>query len=122
MKPDTKAGIAIMLVATALAFTCAYEQVHAEEVVIEEEVAVPESRGLAHACDVSGAGAGVKAGGVSISAPTYPCEVQRTYEALDEMDAEGRTGFLAGAARTFLKTRLFTRGIFSSVFGLFGLG
>ena len=67
------------------------QPVEAEETV---EPAAPV-RGSAHLCDVAGAGANVKAGGFSVSVPTYPCEVARTYE---------------------------TRGIFSSVFGLFGLG
>lgn len=92
-----------------------------ETITIEEDVPnVPQARGEAHLCDTAGASAAVKAGGVSISVPTYPCEVYRTYQTLDRY--EHRKGPLAAMARFFLKVRLGSRGIFSAVFGLFGLG
>jgi hypothetical protein len=89
-----------------------------EPIVVVPEVSAPY--GSSHLCDVAGAGANIKAGGFSVSVPTYPCEVARTYETLDGL--EERSGFLAVSSRFFLKTRLVARGIFSSVFGLFGLG
>ena len=81
---------------------------------------VPPAVGGAYACDSSGAAGQLKGGGVSISIPTYPCEVARTFQTLDELDERG--GWLAGTAGVFLRIRLVTRGIFSAVFGLFGLG
>ena len=108
----------------ALAAPAAAEDVEpAEELAAPEAVRlVPEStvHGSAHLCDVAGAGANIKAGGFSVSVPTYPCEVARTYETLDGLQSRG--GFLAGAAKVFLHARLVTRGIFSSIFGLIGLG
>ncbi len=80
----------------------------------------PVVRGSSSACDVAGAGAAMKAGSVSISVPTLPCEAVRTFEAMDVMDARG--GKLAKVTKFFLQVRLVTRGIFSSVMGLFGIG
>lgn len=82
--------------------------------------APPPAVGGAWACDSSGASGQIKGGGVSISIPTYPCEVARTFQTLDELDERG--GFIAFTARQLLRGRLITRGIFSFVAGLFGLG
>lgn len=81
---------------------------------------VPPAVGGAWACDTSGAAGQVKGGGVSISIVTYPCEVARTFETIDELEKRG--GFWRSFAKHALRARLVTRGIFSVVFGLFGLG
>lgn len=111
-----------LALAALLAAPAAAEDAELAEEPAEAVRLVPEStiHGSAHLCDVAGAGANIKAGGFSVSVPTYPCEVARTYETLDGLQSRG--GFLAGAAKVFLHARLVTRGIFSSVFGLLGLG
>ena len=102
-----------------LGFGCGTAQ--AEDLTVREAakatlLAPAAPPGSAHLCDVYS----MKAGPVSVSVPTYPCEVLRTYATLE--DIEDRNGFLVSSARLFLKIRLFTRGVFSSVAGLFGLG
>ncbi len=62
----------------------------------------------------------MKAGSISIAVPTLPCEALRTFEAMDAMDERG--GKLARVTKFFLQVRLVTRGVFSSVMGLFGIG
>lgn len=80
----------------------------------------PPAIGSSHGCDVAGASTQVKGGGAGISIPTYPCDVLRTYES---MEATAGRGPVSGTmVRFFLRARLVTRGIFSMVFGLFGLG
>ncbi len=85
---------------------------------------VPQSDAKAFECNTTTAG--TKA--FSISFPTYPCIMQTTYEALDrsyEVDKDGKRkrGFWTGKVpRTFLRIRLVTRGIFSALAGLVGLG
>lgn len=62
----------------------------------------------------------IDAGKASISMSPYPCVVVKTYAA---MEATRDRGFWMGRVpRFFLKSRLVARGIFSTVFGLFGLG
>ena len=94
----------------------------------DDVIVVPASIGSASGCDTSGAAIGVKAGGFSMSFPTYPCSIKRTYEAIEhtlETDEDGKRlhGFWTGKVpRFFLRTRLVTKGLFSAVFGLIGLG
>ena len=65
-------------------------------------------------------GSSLDVGRVEISSSTYPCEILRTYAAVEA--TEGR-GFLMGTIpRFFLKMRLVTKGIFAGVAGLVGLG
>lgn len=91
-------------------------------------VIVPQAAGSSTGCDTAGASIGVKAGGFALSFPTYPCEVARSHEAIAhayELDADGtrKHGFVTGTMPAFfLKVRLITKGLFSAVFGLFGLG
>lgn len=62
----------------------------------------------------------VSAGGFGLSGGSYPCDLVETYAALEL--AEGR-GFIDGTLpRFFLRARLVTRGFFSMIFGLVGLG
>lgn len=85
---------------------------------------VPRSDAKAFECNTTTAG--TKA--FSISFPTYPCIMQTTYEALDrsyEKDENGKSkrGFWTGKVpRAFLRIRLVTRGLFSAIAGLVGLG
>ncbi len=100
-------------------------------VVIEDEpnIFVPSAKGSSTGCDTSGASVGIKAGGFALSFPTYPCEVARTHEALDHAYAVDpntgvrKHGFVTGTLPGFfLKVRLITKGIFSAIAGLIGLG
>jgi hypothetical protein len=71
-------------------------------------------------CDTSGGSTQVKGGGVGVSSPSYPCEVMRTREA---MAGTVGHGFVQGKmARFFLRGRLITKGVFSLIFVLVGLG
>ncbi|MEE8537836.1 MAG: hypothetical protein V3S71_07475 [Acidobacteriota bacterium] len=92
-------------------------------------VIVPESNATSAGCDTTAAAVGVKAGGVSLSFPTYPCEIERTYLAIehtlatDPNSGEQLHGFWTGKLpRFFLRTRLLSKGLFSAIFGLIGLG
>ncbi len=73
-----------------------------------------------YGCDSSGASGSVRAGGFGVSSPTYPCEIMRTYEAIKH--TEGRGFLMGGVPRFFLRVRLITKGVFSAIFGLIGLG
>lgn len=59
-------------------------------------------------------------GRVGISISPYPCVVVKTYDAMEA--TKGRGPIQGAAARFFLRTRLLARGVFSTVFGLLGLG
>jgi hypothetical protein len=86
----------------------------------DDAVIVPPASSTADACDSSGVGAAVKAGGFSVAFPTYPCEVMRTYDALEK--TKGR-GFMMGTLPSFfLKVRILSKGVFSAIFGVLGLG
>jgi len=63
-----------------------------------------------------------KVGGksINIEIDSFPCTAVKTRHAID--DSEGQ-GFWGGPmTRFFLRTRLVARGVFSTVFGLVGLG
>ncbi len=74
------------------------------------------------ACNVDGSSR-VKAGSVSVSVSSYPCTVDRTFKELDDLDE--REGSVLGVvwwSKIFLKTRLITRGVFSTFAGILGMG
>ncbi len=74
------------------------------------------------ACNVDGSSR-VKAGSVSVSVSSYPCTVDRTFKELDDLDKrKGRTLGLVWWSKLFLKTRLITRGVFSTFAGILGMG
>ena len=84
-------------------------------------------RGSSDGCDTSGASMQVKVLGIGIAGPSYPCEIVRTYDAVAatrRLDENGNVrGFWTGTLpRKFLWTRLITKGVFASIFGLVGLG
>jgi hypothetical protein len=62
----------------------------------------------------------ISAGKASIELSPYPCVVAKTYAAMEA--TEGRGFWMGVVPRAFLRTRLVARGIFSTVFGLVGLG
>ncbi len=94
------------------------DQIYESEEIPAASAIPPEA--TSYGCDTSGGSTQVKGGGVGVSSPSYPCEVMRTKEAVD---ATERQGFVQGRlARFFLRGRLITKGIFSLVFGLVGLG
>jgi hypothetical protein len=62
----------------------------------------------------------IEAGKASIKLSPYPCVIAKTYAAMDA--TQGRGPIQGSVARFFLRTRLVARGIFSTVFGLVGLG
>ncbi len=94
----------------------------------DDVIVVPGSSSSSAGCDTAGAAIGVKAGGFSMSFPTYPCSIARTYQAIEhtlEVDENGERlhGFWTGnLPRFFLRARLITKGVFSAIFGLIGLG
>ncbi len=62
----------------------------------------------------------VDVGPVEVSSSSYPCEILRTYAALEA--TEGRGWLMGALPRFFLKARLVTKGVFSTFAGLVGLG
>ncbi len=82
--------------------------------------APPATTAVADACDTASAAAQVRGGGFSLAFPTYPCAVLRTYAAIDA--TQGKGFFLGKVPRVFLRARLITLGLFSTIFGLVGLG
>jgi hypothetical protein len=65
-------------------------------------------------------GGEVDVAGFGMSSSTYPCEIIRTYQAIKA--TEGKGFIMGGVPRFFLRMRLVTKGIFSGIFGLLGLG
>ncbi len=65
-------------------------------------------------------GSTVDVGRVEISSSNYPCELLRTYAAIEA--TRGRGFWLGDFPRFMLKMRLVTKGIFSGFAGLVGLG
>ena len=55
-----------------------------------------------------------------MSSTTYPCEILRTYAAIEA--TEGRGWLMGALPRFFLKMRLVTKGIFAGFAGLVGMG
>lgn len=72
---------------------------------------------LRHSCS---GGSSVDLGKASISSTTYPCEILRTYAAIEA--TRGRGFWMGTFPRWMLKMRLVTKGIFSGIAGLVGLG
>lgn len=65
-------------------------------------------------------GTSMDVGPIEVNSNSYPCEILRTYAALEA--TEGRGWLMGALPRFFLKTRLVTKGIFSAIAGLVGLG
>lgn len=71
-------------------------------------------------CDGPAAAMRLEVAKVGMSVPSYPCEVIRTYEAVDA--TQGKGFWMGTVPRAFLKVRLISKGLFSALFGIFGLG
>ena len=67
-------------------------------------------------------GGDTKIGGrsVNIEISSLPCTALKTRLAIE--DSQGRGFWAGGVTRFFLRTRLVARGVFSTVFGMVGLG
>lgn len=99
-------GLSVLLVAAG----CAKPQP-----VPSEELSPKELREIVCGNDT-------KVGGrsINIEIDSFPCTAVKTRHAIE--DTKGR-GFWGGpVTRFFLRTRLIARGVFSTVFGLVGLG
>lgn len=71
-------------------------------------------------CDGPAAAMRLEVSKVGMSVPSYPCEVIRTYEAIEA--TRGRGFWMGVVPRSFLKIRLVSKGLFSALFGIIGLG
>lgn len=71
-------------------------------------------------CDGPAAAMRLEVSKVGMSVPSYPCEVIRTYEAIEA--TEGKGFWMGVVPRSFLKIRLVSKGLFSALFGIIGLG
>jgi hypothetical protein len=72
---------------------------------------------LARLCDAK---TRIDVGPADVAFSSYPCEVAKTQAAVEA--TQGKGVIMGTLPRFFLRVRLVTRGIFSSIFGLVGIG
>ena len=109
----TNIGWGLLLAILLLFAGCATVPAPNEPIMLSAE----QFKILREACH---GGASVDVGKIEISSTTYPCEILRTYAAIEA--TRGRGFWMGTFPRWMLQMRLVTKGIFSGIAGLVGLG